>query len=35
MEENMTAIKHPTTFCFNFGFPKDVDENLKREIEFQ
>ena len=22
------------TFCFNFDFPKNVDENLKHEIEF-
>ena len=29
MEENMIVI-----FCFNFDLPKDVDENLKWEIEF-
>ena len=34
MEENMIVIRDPKTFCFNFDFPKDVDENLKREIEF-
>ena len=34
MEENIIVIRDPKTFCFNFGFPKDVDENLKREIEF-
>ena len=27
-------IKDPKTFCFNFDLPKDVDENLRREIEF-
>ena len=30
----MIAIKDPKTFCFNFDWPKDVDENLKHEIEF-
>ena len=34
MIENMIAIRNPKTFCFNFGLPKDLDENLKREIEF-
>ena len=34
MEENMIVIRNPKTFCFNFDFPKDVDGNLKREIEF-
>ena len=34
MEENMIVIRDPKTFCFNFDLPKDVDENLKREIEF-
>ena len=34
MEENMIAIRDRKTFCFNFDFPKDVDENLKHEIEF-
>ena len=29
MEENI-----PKAFLFNFDMPKDVDENLKREIEF-
>ena len=27
-------IRDPETFCFNFNWPKDVDENLKHEIEF-
>ena len=34
MEENIIVKGDPTVFCFNFDFPKDVDENLKREIEF-
>ena len=34
MEENMIVIKDPKTFCFNFDWPKDVDQNLKHEIEF-
>ena len=34
MEENMIMIRDSKTFCFNFDWPKDVDENLKHEIEF-
>ena len=34
MGENIIVIGDPRTCCFNFGLPKDVDENLKREIEF-
>ena len=38
MEENVImekiVITDPKTFCFNFDLPKDVDENLKHEIEF-
>ena len=38
MEENVImekiVITDPKTFCFNFDLPKDVDENLKCEIEF-
>ena len=34
MEENMIVIRDPKTFCFNFDFPKDFDENLMHEIEF-
>ena len=30
----MIAIKDHKNFCFNFDWPKDVDENLKHEIEF-
>ena len=30
----MIVTKDPKTFCFNFDFPKDVDQNLKCEIEF-
>ena len=29
----MIVIRDPKTFCFNSDFPKDVDKNLKREIE--
>ena len=34
MEENMIVITDPKTFCFNFDWPKDVNENLNHEIEF-
>ena len=34
MEENMIVTTNPETFCFNFDWPKDADENLKQEIEF-
>ena len=34
MDENMIVIKDSKTFCFNFDWPKVVDENLKPEIEF-
>ena len=30
----MIVIRDPKTFCFNFGWFKDVDENLKHETEF-
>ena len=30
----MIVIRDPKTFCFNFDWPKDVDENLKHETEF-
>ena len=30
----MILIKDSKTFYFNFDWPKDVDENLKHEIEF-
>ena len=30
----MIAIRNPKTFCFNFDWPRDVDKNLKHEIEF-
>ena len=32
--ENIIVIRVPKTFCFNFDFSKDVNENLKNEIEF-
>ena len=34
MEKNMVVIRDPKTFYFDFGWSKDVDENLKHEIEF-
>ena len=34
MKETMIVIRDPKTFYFNFGWPKDVDENLKQETEF-
>ena len=30
----MIMIRDPKTVCFNFDWPKDVDENVKHEIEF-
>ena len=30
----MVVIKEPKTFYFDFDWPKNVDENLKYEIEF-
>ena len=30
----MVVINDPKTSSFNFNLPKDVDENLKHEIEF-
>ena len=33
MEGNMTVIRDLKILCFNFDRPKDVDENLKHEIE--
>ena len=30
----MIVITDPKTFCFNFDWSKDGDENLKHEIEF-
>ena len=34
MEQNMIMIRDPKTFCFNFEWPEDVDENLKYKIKF-
>ena len=34
MEENIIVIRDPKNFRFSFDLPKDVDENLKREVEF-
>ena len=33
MEENMIVIRNPKTFCLNFDWPKDVDENFKHKTE--
>ena len=33
MKENIIVIRNPKT-RFNFDLPRDVDENLKHEIEF-
>ena len=30
----MIAISDPKTFDFNFDWLKDIDENLKHEVEF-
>ena len=30
----MSAIRDLKTFYLNFDWPKDIDENLKHEIEF-
>ena len=30
----MIVIRDPKTFCFNFDWPKNVDQNVKHEIEF-
>ena len=34
MVENMILIRDPKIFCFNFDWPKYIDESLKHEIEF-
>ena len=34
IEENMTVIRDPKTFYFNFDWLKDDDKNLKHDIEF-
>ena len=34
MEDNIVVIREPKTFYFYIDLPKDVDENLKNEIEF-
>ena len=34
MEENMIVIRDPKTFYIYFDWPKEVNENLKHEIEF-
>ena len=34
MEENMIVVRDPKNFYFPFHWPKDVDQNLKRENKF-
>ena len=34
MEENMIVIRDSKTFYFDFNWPKDIDDNLKHEIDF-
>ena len=34
MKENMIVIRDPKTLYFHFDWPKNVDHNLKHEIEF-
>ena len=34
MEESLAVITDPKTFYFYFDWPKNIDENLKHEIEF-
>ena len=34
MEESMILMIDLKTFYFDFDWPKNVDENLKHEIEF-
>ena len=33
MEENMILIRDPKTLYFNFDWSKDVDENLKYNLD--
>ena len=30
----MIVIRDPKTFCFNFDWPNNVDDNLKHEVVF-
>ena len=34
MEENMVVVGDSKTFCFDFEWSNDDDDNLKHEIEF-
>ena len=34
MKESLVVITEPKTFYFDFDWPKNIDENLKHEIEF-
>ena len=33
-EDNMIITREPKTFHFDFNIPRNVDKNLKHEIEF-
>ena len=33
MEQSMLVIRDPKNVCFNLDQPKDIDENLKHQIE--
>ena len=34
IEENMIVMRDSKFFCFDFDWSKNVNENLKHEIEF-
>ena len=34
MKESMVVLREPETFHFDFNWLKDVDDNLKHDIEF-
>ena len=34
MEQNMIVIRDFRTFCFDFNWPINLDENFKHEIKF-
>ena len=34
MEENTVAIRKPETFYFYFDLPRDINKNMKHDIEF-
>ena len=34
MDENQIVIRDPKNICFNFDWPRDVDENMKHKNEY-